>query len=195
MEARVTTPRTAALIEGLGDRIARGAVAGIVAGLVFLIATMGYVTTKDKPAVAPMIDISTIFHGHDTPVPSPDNVAVGLVTHLTLSSLFGIVFALLVPLFFRLPLLLVAGPVYGLLLYLVNFQILGRTLFPWFTNPMGPDQGFEIFIHAVYGLLLVPFFVASFAAARGHDQPEGSDRKGHVAAHCARDATAGSTTG
>ena len=28
-----------------------------------LIATMGYVTTKGLPAVASMIDISTIFHG------------------------------------------------------------------------------------------------------------------------------------
>jgi len=39
----------------------------------------------------------------------------------------------------------------------VNFQILGNTLFQWFTNPQGLDQGFEVFIHAAFGLMLVPF--------------------------------------
>jgi len=120
------------------------------------------VTTKDLPAVAPLIDISTIFHGQDTPTPSPENMLVGLVTHTGLSILFGIGFALLVtavPTLRRAPLLVVAAIAYGLLLYLVNFQILGRTLFPWFTNPKGPNQGFEVFIHAVYGLMLVPFFL------------------------------------
>ena len=67
----------------------------------------------------------------------------------------------------RLPLLVVAAIAYGLLLYVVNFQILGRTLFPWFTNPMGPNQGFEVFIHAVYGLLLVPFFLTPWRRVSG----------------------------
>ena len=42
-------------------------------------------------------------------------------------------------------------------LYLVNFQVLGRTAFPWFQE--GPDQLFELFAHASYGLLLVPFLI------------------------------------
>jgi hypothetical protein len=54
-----------------------------------------------------------------------------------------------------------AGIVYGLALYVVNFQILGRTAFPWFTDSMGPPQGFEVFIHAVFGLALVPFLVGA----------------------------------
>jgi len=163
----------------LGERTSRGATAGLVSGLVFLIATMGYVTTKGLPAVAPMIDISTIFHGQDEPVPSPDNVVVGLVTHLTLAAAFGIVFALLASVLpRRAGILLATGVVYGLLLYVVNFQILGRTLFPWFTNPSGPDQGFEVFIHAVFGLLLVPFLIGAGAAAtRAVAEPErGADR-------------------
>jgi uncharacterized membrane protein YagU involved in acid resistance len=147
-------------LDDIGQRITRGAIGGIVAGLVFLIATMGYVTTQGKPAVAPMIDISTIFHGQDQPVPNSDNVVVGLVTHLTLSIAFGVVFGLLVLLLPRRGLIVLgAGVVYGLVLYVVNFQILGRTLFPWFTDPNGPDQGFEVFIHAVFGLVLAPFLI------------------------------------
>jgi uncharacterized membrane protein YagU involved in acid resistance len=147
-------------LDDFGQRITRGSIAGIVAGLVFLIATMGYVTTKGKPAVAPMIDISTIFHGQDQPVPNSDNVVVGLVTHLTLSIAFGVVFGLLVLLLPRRALIvLAAGVVYGLVLYVVNFQILGPTLFPWFTDPNGPDQGFEVFIHAIFGLVLATFLI------------------------------------
>jgi hypothetical protein len=159
MATPVERTYTAALIDGVGERITRGAVAGLASGLVFLLANMAYATTKDKPAVAPMLDISTIFHGQDAPVVSPDNVVVGLVTHVTLSILFGVVFALLVPLLFNFPVLVAGGVVYGLALYVVNFQIFGRTLFPWFTDPNGPDQGFEVFIHAVFGLVLVPFFI------------------------------------
>jgi len=154
--------RLAEVTAAIADIFTRGSVAGFVGGVGFLIATMAFVTTKGLPAVAPLIDISTIFHGQDTPTPSPENMLVGLVTHTGLSILFGIGFALLltaVPTLRRLPLLVVAAIAYGLLLYVVNFQILGRTAFPWFTNPKGPNQGFEIFIHAVYGLMLVPFFL------------------------------------
>jgi hypothetical protein len=32
-------------------------------------------------------------------------------------------------------------------------------VFDWFTNPKGPNQGFEVGIHAGFGLMLVPFFL------------------------------------
>ncbi len=146
-------------LERFESRIVRGAVGGAFAGLVFLLGNMWFADSQGMPAVAPMLDISTIFHGQDMPVASPDNVVVGLVTHATLSVLFGVVFALLVPLLFNFPALVVGGVVYGLALYVVNFQIFGRTFFPWFTDPNGPDQGFEVLIHAVFGLVLVPFFI------------------------------------
>jgi uncharacterized membrane protein YagU involved in acid resistance len=150
----------------LGDVFTRGAVAGISAGFVFLLANMAYATTQDKPSLAPFMDISTIFHGTDEPAsmtPTLDMLATGAVTHISLSIAFGIVFALLVTAFVPIVrsslLLAAAGVVYGLALYVVNFQILGNLLFEWFTNPQGPNQGFEVFIHAVFGLLLVPFFL------------------------------------
>jgi len=93
MESATITPAAAGT--DLGDRISRGTVAGIGAGLAFLLANMGWATTDDLPAVAPLIDISTIFNIQDEPVPTPENVAVGLVTHLGLSAAFGIGFALI----------------------------------------------------------------------------------------------------
>jgi hypothetical protein len=45
---------------------------------------------------------------------------------------------------------------YGLIVYVVVF---GNTLFPWFTDPTGPDQGFEIWAHAIFGIALAQFFL------------------------------------
>lgn len=114
-----------------------------------------------KPSVAPFLDISTIFHGQKMPVVSPENVVVGLVTHIALSMLFGVVFAVLIVPLLRTNTLLVGGAVvYGLLLYVVNFQIFARAFFPFFVDPKGPNQIFELWIHPVaYGLFLVPFFL------------------------------------
>ena len=150
-------------VAGPGDRLARGTVAGLFAGIVFLIAQMGWAVQRlDLPAVAPLLDISTIFNGIDTmPMVTPDNLLIGLVTHLTLTMLFGIGFAFIAA-FLRSPLILAAGGLaFGVVLYVVNIQILGRVAFEWFTDPKGPPQGFELVIHAVYGLLLVPFFIGA----------------------------------
>lgn len=162
---RTENPSSAAspAVVGLGDRVARGTVAGLFAGVVFLLAQMGWAVERlDKPAVAPLLDMSTIFNNGDLmPMVTPDNLLIGLVTHLTLTMLFGIAFAFIAS-FLRSPLLLVVGGVaFGIVLYVVNIQILGRVVFEWFTDPMGPPQGFELWIHAGYGLLLVPFFAGA----------------------------------
>jgi hypothetical protein len=160
-------------LDDLDARLTRGAVGGLVAGLVFLLGNMAYATSQDMPAVAPMLDISTIFNLQDQPVASSENVVIGLVTHLTLSALFGMAFALIVPMLRGLR--VVPGAIaFGVALYLINFQILGRLFFEWFQE--GPNQLFELFIHAVYGLLLIPFFAS---ALQRQELPQGTRRAEH----------------
>lgn len=158
-----------ALVLRLGDWISRGSIAGLAAGLPFLLAEMGWATHKGLPGVAPMLDMSTIFHGTDKPTMDPmkipADVVIGFVTHLNLAIAFGIIFALVTPLFRNGLVLLGAGAAYGVLLYVVNIQILGNTVFEWFTSPM-IDQSFQLFIHVVYGLLLVPFFLGTVTRLR-----------------------------
>lgn len=157
------------LDRSIGDLLARGTVAGLFSGFVFLLATMAYVASTGKPPAAPLAAISTIFHNTDRPMPAmtpfgADNLVVGFITHLSLTLVFGIGFAILAALLLRevnVAVLAAAGVVYGLVLYVVNFQVFGRVFFEWFTDPMGPPQGFEIFAHAVFGLLLVPFFMGA----------------------------------
>lgn len=145
------------LMTDIDRRIARGVVAGTAAGLLFLLANMWFAVSKGMPAAAPLYDISTIFHFADKPDPSAENAVVGLITHLTLAAGFGVALALLAPLLSSRAALWGAGLAFGVALYLINFQILGRVAFEWFQ--VGPNQTFELFAHAGYGLALVPFLL------------------------------------
>jgi len=151
--------RDNAQLERFESRLVRGALGGAFAGLLFLLANMWFADSQGMPAVAPMLDISTIFHFSDQPEVSPENVVIGLIVHLALSMAFGIAFALVVPLLTGARTLVAGAVGFGIALYLFNFQVLGRLFFEWFQE--GPNQLFELFIHAVYGLLLVPFFASA----------------------------------
>jgi hypothetical protein len=165
------------LASGLDERLARGVVAGIAAGLLFLLANMWYADSQDLPAVAPLYDISTIFYFTDEPTPRPENAAVGLVVHLALSAGFGVLLAAFAPLFASGRILALGALAYGLLLYLVNFQILGRVAFEWFQE--GPNQTFEVFAHLGYGLLLAPFLAGYVGATER--MPVGARARPHPA--------------
>jgi hypothetical protein len=143
------------LNNGIELRLARGVVAGTAAGLLFLLANMWYADSQGMPAAAPLYDISTIFHFADKPEPSPENLVIGLVVHLTLAAAFGAAFAVLAPLARGRAMVVAFGAAFGLALYVLNFQILGRLFFEWFQE--GPNQAFEVVAHLGYGLLLTPF--------------------------------------
>jgi hypothetical protein len=58
------------------------------------------------------------------------------------------------------PVLVGGGIAYGLALYVVNFQILGRTAFPWFTDD-GPAAGLRGLDSRGVRPVLVPFLVGA----------------------------------
>jgi hypothetical protein len=151
-----------------------GAVAGLAVGFPFILANMIYATSQSAlpvpntpglPAIAPFIDIGTIFYFDDMPqLTNPSYPLAGLITHFSLSIVFGLIFALVVvPLLSSARLLLIGGIVFGGLLYVVNYQILGRVVFEWFdpSSPMGPNPWFGLITHLGFGLLLVPFFLTT----------------------------------
>lgn len=150
---------------GMETRLTRGVVAGTAAGLLFLLANMWFADSQGLPAVAPLYDISTIFHFADKPDPSPENLAIGLVVHLTLAAGFGAGFALIVPALRGRGMVVAAGAAFGLALYVINFQVLGRLAFEWFQE--GPNQLFEIVAHLGYGALLAPFVFDLAARSAG----------------------------
>lgn len=151
------------IVDAATPRLAAGAVAGLSVGLLALVASMGWAVHNGRPPVAPMAAAATSFNVAPKPTATPANLVVGLVTHLAVTALFGIGFAVLIVAVRRLgfargrwaPVAWVVG--YGLALYVVNFQILGRTAFPVFGHLGAGDQAFNVAKHAAFGLLLLPF--------------------------------------
>jgi len=150
---------------GFSDLLMVGTVAGLFAGFLFILANMWYTPTQNLPATAPFNAIGTIFYRDAMPQLTPAYAIVGLITHFSLSIAFGVTFALLVvPLLSNTRALIFGAVGYGLLLYIVNYQILGRLVFKFFdpSNPMGPDPTFAVFTHVVtFPLGLIPFFLTT----------------------------------
>ena len=149
--------------EPLAVRLLRGAVGGVLAGLVFAGVTMWFAdSTGGKPDM-PLRMISTIVKGDTAMAAGSTSPALGAVVHVVLSALFGMVFALAVPRFRTNGTVALAGTLYGLLLYLVNFLVLTPLAFTVFRNA---NQPFEVFAHLVFGTLLSFAFFGS-GARRG----------------------------
>jgi hypothetical protein len=148
----------------VSNLLTTGVVAGLAAGLAFILADMINATSGGKPAIAPFLAIGTIFFFDDKPMMTLEYALTGVITHLSLSIVFGVIFALvLVPLFSNARALLIGGIMYGGVVYVVNFQILGRILFEFFdpSTPEGPPPLFNLWAHLGFGLLLVPFFLTT----------------------------------
>lgn len=133
---------------------ARGAVGGIVGGAVFIGVTMWFAATMGNPSTAPLKLISTIALGADALKSGEASVPLGIAIHVVLSIAFGVVLGLIAS---RLPndgVIAVAALGYGLVIYLVNFQLLGQTVLSQFQNP---SQPFEVFAHVVFAAVVAPF--------------------------------------
>ncbi len=130
--------------------------AGIIAGLVFLILELVLVSTigGDSPW-APVRMIGAIALGQDVlPPPATFDLTAfiaAVMVHFALAIVYGTIFALVADRAgWGLGATTIAGLVFGLLLYAINFY--GFTaLFPWFA--MARNE-ISIFAHAVFGLVL-----------------------------------------
>jgi uncharacterized membrane protein YagU involved in acid resistance len=141
-------------------RVARGVVGGLFAGALFIAATMWFADSTGGEAEGPLMMISTIVLGSDAMTNGTASAGVGLAVHAVLSALFGIVFGFVAPAFRTNGTLLLAGTAYGAALYLVNFQIFARLLFPVLEMA---NQPFEVVVHVVFGTLLAMAFLSSDA--------------------------------
>ena len=134
------------------ERAAAGAVAGVVAGLVFAALSMIYTAVVGPGVWAPTRMIATILGFEMAPVFAAVPVVVGLVLHMMLSAVYGAVFAVVMASAGR-ALILAAGIAFGLALYVLNFHVFAQ-LEQFATFRMMAGNWFEIAVHAAFGLLL-----------------------------------------
>lgn len=141
--------------------IRSGIIAGLVAGLVFLIVEMILVPTVGGGALwAPPRMMAAIALGEGV-LPPPatfdaGTIFVGMLVHFALSAVLGVIFALVMRgVASSRGLVLAAGLVFGLAVYVVNFYGL-TALFPWFAMAR---NAISIFAHAVFGLVLAAWLL------------------------------------
>ncbi|MGD9890205.1 MAG: hypothetical protein AB7R89_01810 [Dehalococcoidia bacterium] len=153
----------------LGGAVLHGIVGGLIAGVVFAMAVMVMAAILQGSMSAfwmPLRMIGAIVLGQEALMPRYSLLeagAVGAILHMMLSAMFGLVFALAawaVPALARSAgLLILAASIYGLLLWLVNFQIIAPVAgWDWFPNRANQFwQGFvahTFFFGTVLGMYL-----------------------------------------
>jgi uncharacterized membrane protein YagU involved in acid resistance len=139
----------------VGALAVKGAIGGLISGIVFAMAEMFLNLFMGKPFLGPLRLISTIVLGKQAAGPDfplATSLGVGLITHMMMSIIFGLVFVLLLAVFRQLSSstgrLLALGSIYGLGLWVVNFIILAPIFFPQFGNVNPFWNGF--FAHTVF---------------------------------------------
>jgi uncharacterized membrane protein YagU involved in acid resistance len=130
-----------------------GALAGVIAGAVFMMMEMGLVALSGGSPWAPPRMIAAIVMGEGV-LPPPASfdlmiLMVAMVVHFMLSIVIGVGFAFIAGRF-GLLMAVGVGAVVGLALYVVNFY--GMTaFFPWFAMARNT---ISIVSHIVFGLVL-----------------------------------------
>ncbi|MBI4498466.1 MAG: hypothetical protein HY689_11270 [Chloroflexi bacterium] len=131
-----------------------GVIGGLMGGVVMLIGEMAQAAILGDALLAPASMIAAMLLGPEVigtltlPV-----LATGMVWHLVLSAIFGVIFAAVVAYWPTLrqsaTTTLGAGAVYGTALWLVNFYVIGLAVgWTWFaamTNPIA-----QVIVHAFF---------------------------------------------
>lgn len=133
--------------------IGESIIAGLIGGAVFASAQALVASFQGLPPAAPWQYAASVAT-HTTAEFAPvtfTRFLIGAVIHFGFSAIFGAIFGLIVaaisrPVRNNLTLELAGGALYGLVLWLINVQLIGRLLFPWFLN-LNPLL--QAFLHAV----------------------------------------------
>ena len=143
----------------------QGVAGGVISGIVFAMAEMILNVLMGKPFFGPLRLIGSIVLGEQALAPSyplASAAVVGVIVHMILSMIFGLVFIYLLAaarqVWASTGRLLAYGTLFGLALWVVNFVILAPALFPQFTMVNQFWNGF--FAHTFFFGSTIGLYVA-----------------------------------
>ena len=126
---------------------------GLIAGAVFAVAQVVTTMIAGDSAILAFRRLASILIGSDALAVTPAAaVGIGIIGHLYLSAAYGLFYgfynsALTMPTRRSLGRQAVIGPLFGVMLWLVNFQVFARARYPWLLElPQLPLA----FLHAVF---------------------------------------------
>jgi uncharacterized membrane protein YagU involved in acid resistance len=149
-----------------------GVIAGVIAGIGFALAEMFInLLILGAPFLGPLRLISSIVLGPQALQPTyplASSLIVGMIVHLILSSIYGLVFVNLLKWSGQLGasaiLKLIYGAFFGLALWVVNFLIISPIVFPQFGNANPFWNGF--FAHTFFYGGIIGLYSASVIAGQ-----------------------------
>ena len=136
---------------------------GTVAGIIFAMFEMIMAAILGDGFFMPLKMIGAIVLGQgalQASYPLVTAVLVGVIVHMTLSAIYGAVFAAVVSAIGALQgnrgALIGVATIFGFILWLVNFYAIAPVLFPWFlmANPVAQLLAHTFFFGTALGLLL-----------------------------------------
>ncbi len=123
---------------------------GLVAGMIFGVMEVVGAAVMGNPPLMPVRMFASIVLGMQAPAATA--VPIGIIVHFVLAAIFGVVYAAINATFSTRTETSFGrqaglGLVFGAMLWIVNFQIIGRLAYPWFlTTP----QSLQMMMHAVF---------------------------------------------
>jgi hypothetical protein len=139
---------------------------GLVAGVIFALVEIAASTMMGSPALAPLRMFASVVLGEsamETATPGTA-ILVGSIAHLVLSGLYGLVYGLVNAMFSTKAdtgwaRQAVFGLLFGAAIWLVNFQLFARILYPWFLDA---PQLAQLLLHSVaFGLPLALMYAGA----------------------------------
>jgi hypothetical protein len=135
-----------------GRSVRTGIIAGLVVGLFFSILEMVGAAAMGAPALSPWHAFASTVLGRRALEGDGGTVVVGIVAHFVLSAIYGGVYGLYEGALsdearHSWSTQVVSGLFYGIALYLLNFQVIARLIYPWF---LGANQPWQFLLHGLF---------------------------------------------
>lgn len=134
----------------------RGAIGGVISGLVFGAFQMWFVADAGLPASTIIHMIATIVQPDAYFAAGQTSAAVGWSVHVALSLTYGTLLGLLAAELRSNVTRVSVAALFGLAIFMFNFLVLAPHFYPVFD---GVNQPFEAVVHVVFGAMIAPFIV------------------------------------
>jgi len=160
----------------MSDSIKRGIKEGIgfglIAGMIFGVMEVVGAAVMGNPPFMPVRMFASIVLGKQALMQTPAATAlgIGIIVHFVLAAIFGVVYRAINATFSTRTETSYGrqtglGLLFGAMLWIVNFQIIGRLAYPWF---LSTPQFLQMMMHAVFFGLPIGLM---YAAGERHAHP------------------------
>ena len=131
-----------------------GAISGIIAGIVMAMFSMGYPGMTGMGFLAPLRLIAATLYGVDALIGGSDVLMAGLIIHMMVSAVFGIIFAALLPRTAGGGTAFGLGIIYGIIIWGVMGYLVVPIVNPTMSVRIPVMAGAFWFEHVVFGMFL-----------------------------------------